>query len=278
MADLRTKLHIIALLSLATALALLILLSVSNISDSRNGALELGMAAFNGASPTKLVDRKTGETVVAEGLSRIRYGLWNYCWELLDGSGFTCSKSGEYTPLGYSHTIYRTDQFPISFTVRAGFTRASVLHPITSVLAFITLLSILLKRTAFKWYTAILVTLTVMMVVATFAVDIAFMVNIAQGLRDNASLNGYLFVDAGLLLMIIPTIASNIACIAIWFGHWKEHCATLAERAEYPFVPPSATAVDKKASSAYGPWWKRFQWTNGSAVQGDADQRSERSV
>ena len=67
----RTKLHILALVSLVTALAFLILLSVSKMTDVNHSFLGLGVATFNGASPTKLVDGKHGQTV-GENLANIR--------------------------------------------------------------------------------------------------------------------------------------------------------------------------------------------------------------
>ena len=67
----RTKLHILALVSLVTALAFLILLSVSRMTDVNHSFLGLGVATFNGASPTKLVDGKHGQTV-GENLANIR--------------------------------------------------------------------------------------------------------------------------------------------------------------------------------------------------------------
>lgn len=65
------RLHILSLASLLITLAFLIYLSVSNIDSSSRTAFELALAEFTaGASPNKLVDGSSGETV-AEGLRYI---------------------------------------------------------------------------------------------------------------------------------------------------------------------------------------------------------------
>ena len=69
--------------------------------------------------------------------------------------------------------------------------------------------------------------------------------------------------------MIIPTVAIIVAWVAIhanYFGLRYSKVAGLPTYAEYP----GSTVVDKNVSTVYGPWWRRFKWSNGNNVSSEA--------
>ena len=83
----------------------------------------------------------------------------------------------------------------------------TLLHELTytciaAVLVFLTLVAVLHKRAIDHAHSVVIATISLLTVLATFAVDIAFMVTVQKGLRKNASLNGYLAFDAGTYMFL----------------------------------------------------------------------------
>lgn len=128
------------------------------------------------------------------------------------------------------------------------------------------------------------------MVLATLAVDIAFMSITSAKFDANPSLYGGVYFSLGesnvthcsLLThsnmftgfwpMIVPTLFSVIACVVISVEYWKGRHVKAVDFAEadYPMSPTAATNVQSAFDN--GPWWRRFKWAGASTASVNRSQ------
>ncbi|KAI0806240.1 hypothetical protein BC629DRAFT_1155154 [Irpex lacteus] len=180
--------------------------------------------------------------------------------------------------LGYSHTIVRTDEFPISLTISSNLTRAFVLHPIVAVVALFALLPTIYLRTAFKGYTVVLSTVSMVMVLATLAVDIAFVSINSAKFDANPSLYVWVYFSLGFWPMIVPTLFSIIACVVISVQYWKGRHVKAVDFAEADYPMSPTAAANEEPGFDNGPWWRRFKWAGASTASVNRSQATSVTV
>ncbi|KAI0689910.1 hypothetical protein BC835DRAFT_1308132 [Cytidiella melzeri] len=148
--------------------------------------------------------------------------------------------------------------------------RSAPLFKPATVLVFITLVVAIFKNATFKIYTGLLTSLSMITVLAVFAVNIAYATRLLQDLNNktSSSLGGSASFGLGLWLMLIPAIFVVAAFIVVCAGWWLERRGKYVE--VYPMSP---TAVKK---SDLDPWWQRFKWASASKV--GVDRQAEGSA
>lgn len=151
-------------------------------------------------------------------------------------------------------------------------------------MALFALLPTVYLRTAFKGYTVVLSTVSMVMVLATLAVDIAFVSMNSAKFDANPSLYVWVYFSLGesnithcsLLThlntfigfwpMIVPTLFSIIACVVISVEYWKGRHVKAVDFAEADYPMSPTTAANEEPGFDNGPWWRRFKWAGASST------------